>query len=188
MEQRKCDLRLKLYSGSLQMIKLPLLVGLLMTMNNVNSGMAVVHSPVRSAAAVMTYNEARFVELTNKERVQRGLSHLEVDPLLVEIARAHSKEMSDKHYFSHHSPTPGIETPLDRYLASVTWRPSWALVGENLFYCSIVDVDRGHTAFMNSPTHKSNVIEPRYDHIGVGIYVDARGEFWVTEMFLTKKD
>lgn len=176
------------------MIKLPLLFGLLMTMNNVSTTNVpmttnvAMQPPAVQAGIVMTHDEMRSVELVNKERAQRGLTQLQIDPLLVNIARNHSREMADKHYFSHHSPTPGITTPMDRYLSAVTWRPSWALVGENLFYCSIVDVDRGHTAFMNSPGHKANIVEPRYDRIGIGIYTTPGGEFYVTQMFLSKTD
>lgn len=170
------------------MIKLSLLIGLLATMNNFNStGMTVQAAPVK-AAIVMNQNESRYAELVNKERDSRNLSHLTVDPLLIKVAREHSREMAEKSYFSHHSPTPGIETPMDRYLAAVTWRPSWLLVGENLFYCSIVDVDRGHTAFMNSPGHRANILEKRYQHIGVGTYISPKGELWVTEMFTAKED
>ncbi len=144
--------------------------------------------PMPTMGAVMTADEMRYIELTNKERAARGLSQLVVDPLLVEVGREHSREMAEKNYFSHTSPTTSLKTPLDRYLAAETHRPAWALVGENLFYCSIVDVDRGHTAFMNSPGHRENILEPRYERMGVGIYVNARGEFYVTEMFLAKTD
>jgi uncharacterized protein YkwD len=141
-----------------------------------------------SGTAVMTLEEMRYLELTNKERAARGLSQLVADPVLVEAGRLHSQEMAEKSYFSHTSPTSSLKSPMDRYLAAEKRRPYWVLVGENLFYCSIVDVDRGHDAFMNSKPHRDNVLEPRYERMGVGIYVNARGEFYVTEMFLAKTD
>lgn len=173
------------------MVKLSLFLGLLMAVNNQSPTLVsqTGHQVQMTAAATtMTADEAKFMELTNKERVERGLNALTYDPTLTEIARTHSREMSEKNYFSHHSPTPGIETPMDRYLSYIKQRPTWALVGENLFYCSIVDVDRGHTAFMNSPTHRENVLESRYERMGVGIYVNPEGEFFVTEMFLTETE
>ena len=146
--------------------------------------------PVKPSAApaVETSEERRFVELCNEERKKRGLSQLVIDPLLIEVAREHSKEMLDKAYFNHNSPTTTIKTPMDRYLKAVHARPEYACVGENLFYCTIVDVNRGHNAFMNSPTHRENVLFARYEKIGVGIVKNERGEFWVTQMFLTKTD
>lgn len=136
-----------------------------------------------------TGEELRFLELTNEERAKRGMSRLVWDPLLTYVARQHSDEMREKSYFSHHSPTAGIATPMDRYLKVVsTGRPTYACVGENLFYCTLVDVQRGHNAFMNSPTHRENVLFPRYERMGVGIVKNDRGEFWVTEMFISNTD
>jgi uncharacterized protein YkwD len=141
-----------------------------------------------SALPQPTAEERRSVEMVNAERAKRGLSRLVIDPLLIEVAREHSAEMRDKSYFNHHSPTAGIKTPMDRYLKAVYSRPGYACVGENLFYCSITDVQRGHTAFMNSPTHRENVLFPRYEKIGVGIVRNDRGEFWLTQMYLTNTD
>jgi uncharacterized protein YkwD len=139
-----------------------------------------------------TDEEQQFVDLVNKERGKRGLSHLTLDPLLIETARLHSAEMRDKSYFNHESPTPGLKTPMDRYLkvvGSAAEDPRfYACVGENLFWSTVTDVTRGHQAFMNSPTHRENLLYPRYEKIGVGIVKKDNGEFWVTEMFVTNAD
>jgi uncharacterized protein YkwD len=139
----------------------------------------------RSSTGVMTTEELRFLELLNHERSERGLVELKPDPLLVEVAREHSREMFDKNYFDHVSPTPGGRTPMDRYLRAIRHRPAHACVGENLFYCSMVDVDRGHQAFMKSPGHRANILYAPFRRGGIGIYKSDSGEFWVTEMFLT---
>lgn len=170
------------------MAKLSLFFGLLMTVGNFTSTTVTTSPPVVPDGVVMTQEEIRFVELVNKERASRGLPQLTIDPVLIQVAREHSREMGEKHYFSHHSPTPKMRTPLDRYLAGAKRRPSWALVGENLFYCSIVDVNRGHTALMNSEGHRANILESRYERIGVGAYVTPDGQFYVTQMFLAKID
>ncbi len=193
------------------MTSLSLFFGLLMTVSsftpaktNVTPDMAVAPSAMTMPATVtfpadagyavarqngitMTAEELKFVDLVNKERAGRGLSKLTIDPMLVRVGRAHSREMGDKKYFSHTSPTSGLKSPLDRYLAMAP-RPSWALIGENLFYCSIVDVDRGHNALMNSEGHRANILEPRYERIGVGEYRAASGQYYVTQMFLAKTD
>jgi uncharacterized protein YkwD len=135
-----------------------------------------------------TDEEQQFVALVNQEREKRGLGRLEIDPLLIAVARQHSAEMRDRNYFNHQSPTVSLKTPMDRYLKALYTRPGYLCVGENLFYCSIIDVQRGHTAFMTSPTHRDNVLFPRYEKIGVGIVKNGKGEFWVTQMFLTTRD
>ena len=96
--------------------------------------------------------------------------------------------MYEKNYFDHISPTPGLKTPMNRYLKSLGHTPEWALLGENLFYCSIVDVDRGHKCLMKSPKHKENILNPRFEQMGVGVYVSNDGQFWVTELFLAQRD
>jgi len=143
--------------------------------------------PAAPSEVQPTAEELRFLELTNQERTRRGMNPLQWDPTLTFVARQHSTEMRDKAYFNHQSPTSGIRTPMDRYLKVVA-RPAYACVGENLFYCSLVDVQRGHNAFMASPTHRENILFPRFEKMGVGIVKNEKGEFWVTEMFLTLRD
>ena len=140
--------------------------------------------------------EVEFIQRVNAERVSRGLNALIVDPLLVRIARGHSQEMCDRNYFDHHSPTAGQVTPMDRYLKglqdSAQDTPPYLLVGENIFYCSVFNdtynVAYGHQALMNSPGHRANILDPRFAKIGVGTFQDARGQFWVTEMFLKDRE
>ena len=135
--------------------------------------------------------EEAFVALVNSARAQNGLGTLSLDPMLTETARAHSEEMSTADYFDHHSPTPGMASPMDRYLSASKQlglaQPEYLLVGENIFYCSvcsdIYNVDYAHRALMASPGHRANILESRFSKIGVGVYRSSKGEFWVTEMF-----
>ncbi len=151
-------------------------------------------APVQAAPAspnALSSEEQEFIEKVNAERTQRGLNALAVDPLLVRTARAHSREMCARDYFDHHSPTPGLTTPMDRYLKGLHdmggSTPESLLIGENIYYCSVFNdvynVDYGHRALMDSPGHRANILEKRFTKIGLGVYRNARGEFWVTEMF-----
>jgi uncharacterized protein YkwD len=148
-------------------------------------------SDAASPADALSPEEQEFVARVNAERTARGLNALAVDPLLVRTARAHSREMCDRGYFDHHSPTPGLTSPMDRYLHSLREdggrTPDYLLVGENIYYCSVFNdvynVDYGHRALMDSPGHRANILEPRFTKIGLGVHRSAKGEFWVTEMF-----
>ena len=140
-------------------------------------------APVRMSAV-----EQRFVDLANMERRQRGLGTLSSNPLLVQVAREHSREMWVKNYFDHYSPTQELRTPMKRYLKSLGFTPTWAYLGENLFYCSIVDPDRGHQCFMQSPRHRDNIINEKFEQAGVGVFTSPDGQFWVTELFLAQID
>lgn len=152
-------------------------------------------APARSQSTAAIYSsnriaaiEQQFVYLINTERWDRNLRPLVVNPLLTRAARAHSQEMAQLDYFDHISPTPGFTTPMDRYLKELGHIPTWAEVGENLLYCSVVDVDLGHRCLMNSPHHRENILYPKFEQVGVGAYVDVQGHLWVTEMFLDQID
>lgn len=136
----------------------------------------------------VTAVEQRFVDLANSERWDRNLRVLAPNALLTAVARAHSREMAEKHYFDHMSPTPGQATPLDRYLTSLHRRPTWVYVGENLVYCSLSDAELGHSSLMGSPKHRDNILNPRFEQIGVGVYLGIDGKMWVTQMFLAQID
>lgn len=150
-------------------------------------------APVRlSLASTEEIEEQELVTDINHERRAHGLNDLVLDPLLGGAARSHSHEMCGMAYFDHHSPTAGMTTPMDRYFEALQAhgedRPNAALVGENIFYASITNstynAQYAHEALMHSPGHRANILEPRFSKVGVGVYRDSKGRFWVTEMFL----
>ena len=136
--------------------------------------------------AQLSYHEQRMVDLVNAERRANGLSILKVNPMLVQAAREHSREMCDKGYFDHMSPTFGLRTPMDRYVRTLGRMPTWACLAENLFYSSVTDPDLGHKCLMQSPPHRHNILAGEFNEIGVGIYESPNGKFWVTQMFLSQ--
>lgn len=136
-------------------------------------------------------DEAALLADLNLERTSRGLTALTLDPSLVSIARAHSEDMFRRDYFDHIAPAPGPASPMDRYLAALDYRPDYAMVGENIYYRSLTDgltqsATEANDAFMHSPGHRANILQPLYTKVGIGIYRNPQtGEFWVTEMFLS---
>lgn len=170
------------------MAKLSMYLATLLLGSNFSSG--TVPSPVPAAPQVenVAAVEQRFIDLANAERWDRGLRVLAPNALLTAVARSHSEEMARVRYFDHVSPTPGQSTPLDRYLSVLERRPTWVYVGENLVYCTVEDVELGHSSLMQSPKHRDNILNPRFEQIGVGVHVDERGRMWVTQMFLAQID
>ncbi len=136
----------------------------------------------------MTAQEQRFCDLINQERAKRGLSMLKPLPILITVARSHSREMSELNYFSHYSPSKGLRTPMDRYKAFTTGHalPAYLCVGENLYWATAGDPERGHTALMASPTHKENILRAEYQYVGIGVYTTPDGQMWATEMFMSQ--
>jgi uncharacterized protein YkwD len=105
--------------------------------------------------------QAMFV-LVNKEREAKGLKVLLWDPTIVPVARAHSKDMFVRSYFSHINPDG--KTPFERMTAGGV---EYLLAGENLAYAPTVEI--AHKGLMNSPGHRENILRPEFGRIGIGV-------------------
>jgi uncharacterized protein YkwD len=119
--------------------------------------------------------EARMLALLNEARVAAGLSEVQPDAELREVALAHSTDMVDHDFFGHVSPRSG--TPTDRI------RRSGALVsaaGENIAEAPTPEI--AHEGLMSSPGHRANMLRPDYTHVGIGARKGADG-IVVTLMF-----
>ncbi|RLQ95214.1 CAP domain-containing protein [Falsibacillus albus] len=117
--------------------------------------------------------EQQVVDLTNKERTQRGLSPLKVDKNLSNMAREKSADMQRNHYFDHQSPTYG--SPFDMMKK---WGIDYRSAGENIAMGQ-QSPQEVVTAWMNSQGHRENILNPDYTHIGVGYVKD--GNYWTQE-------
>lgn len=123
---------------------------------------------------VLNY-EAEVVRLVNEVRAENGLAPLTVNWELSRVARYKSQDMKDKGYFSHTSPTYGSPFQMIRNFGL-----SYRTAGENIArgYATPQAVMDG---WMNSPSHKANILKASYKQIGVG-YV-AQGSYW-TQQFI----
>ena len=48
--------------------------------------------------------EQLLLEMVNEERIQRGISSLQFEPKLMEIARVHTTDMMERRFFAHDNP------------------------------------------------------------------------------------
>ena len=122
----------------------------------------------------VTAYETEVVRLVNDVRKANGLKPLLQDWQLSRVARYKSQDMRDLGYFSHTSPTYGSPFNMMK-----SFGISYKTAGENIAkgYATpkaVVD------AWMNSPGHRANILNPSYTHIGVGFV--ASGNYW-TQMF-----
>ena len=124
-----------------------------------------------------------ILRLTNQERAEHGLSPLARHQALESAAAEHSHEIRELNYFSHTSPTAGKATPRQR-VNQHGINPQ--MVAENIFECSGYDIESTARltveAFMESPGHRKNVLNPSATHIGVG-FVATNGTVSVTQVF-----
>lgn len=106
--------------------------------------------------------------LTNDQRQELNLPELKVSPLLTEAATLKAQDMAAKGYFAHTSPE-GRDPWY--WLERVGYAYTYA--GENLAvkFKDSADVT---AAWMNSPTHRANIVKAAYTEMGTGI---ATGEY-----------
>jgi hypothetical protein len=113
--------------------------------------------------------EAQFVALTNQLRAQHGLSQLASYGPLVSIARTWSLNMATAGNISHNMNLPNIVSG------------PWTKLGENVGVGGSVGAIQ--QAFINSPHHYENLIDPVWNYVGIGV-VDSGGRIWVTVDFM----
>lgn len=123
--------------------------------------------------SVLSDKAVEVAKLVNAERAKRGLSPLKLDWELSRVALHKAMDMKQRNYFSHDSPTYG--SPFDMM---TNYGIRYRSAGENIAYGyptsrEVMD------GWMTSRGHRSNILSPDYDTIGVGYYQG----YWV-QMFI----
>ena len=111
---------------------------------------------------VSTVLPATVVQLTNDERSDLGESTLRRSAVLDKAAQMKAQHMANNEYFSHYAPdgtSPWYWFDKAGY--------TYAHAGENLAI-HFTDSDEVVEAWMNSPTHRANIVSGKYTEIGVG--------------------
>jgi uncharacterized protein YkwD len=119
----------------------------------------------------LTSAEGRILKLHNQARTSRGLKALCVQPDLTRAARAHSQEMVEMDYMAHNSfDGESVKHRLERFGYTFSGY-SYYLYGENIACgCgSRGSPDSIFKGWMQSPGHRSNILEKRYRQVGIGV-------------------
>lgn len=124
-----------------------------------------------------------LVSLTNKKRQDTGLSALRFDAALSQAAIQKANYMFANNYWSHTSPDG--KTPWD-FIKGAGY--DYLYAGENLAK------DFGNSggvveAWMNSPTHRDNILNPEYQDIGFAVingHLNGNETTLVVQMFGAK--
>lgn len=126
-----------------------------------------------AAAAVRPYNPLvdaqRFIELINEARKAHGLAPLRSRKDLRTIAVRWSARMASKERIWHNRNL--------RHEVAGWWR-----LGENVGWAA-GSVEYLHEAFLASPEHRRNILDPLFTSIGVAETVSADGRIFVVEDF-----
>ena len=125
------------------------------------------------SASAEPATESQFVAEINASRKANGLAPLAVNSKLASYADTHTARMMAEGEIFH---STGSQ------LASAG-SPGWTKLGEN--------VGRGgtpyslhHDAFMKSPTHRANILDPDFNYVGVGTAFDSEDVMYVTVIFM----
>lgn len=100
---------------------------------------------------------------TNQMRQNAGLPLLHYNPVLSASATAKARDMFANNYWAHKSPSG--KTPWYFFKANGY---QYSVAGENLakdFY----DTDTVIKAWMNSTTHRANIVNVKYQEVGIGV-------------------
>jgi hypothetical protein len=113
-------------------------------------------------------DEGSFFSAVNSARSANGLPALAYSGELAAVARRQAERMASSNKL-YHNPNLGSEVS------------SWQIVAENVGY--------GPTwsgiqqAFMASPDHRANILDPQLTQLGVGTAVGKDGRLWVAQVF-----
>ena len=120
--------------------------------------------------------EETLLEMVNQERAIAGLSPLQTDATLSEVARAHGREMFALGFLSHDSPTTG--SAADRLAAAGLTSP---LSSENIALAPTAE--SAHEGLMNSPAYRANILNPGFTRVGIAALRSADHGLMVTQEF-----
>jgi hypothetical protein len=116
-----------------------------------------------------------LIEFLNSERKNRGLAPLSENTALNKSAYLKAKDILEKNYFSHFSPE-GISPWYWFKVAGYDYQ----FAGENLAI-GFLDSKEVHEAWMKSPPHRQNILNPNYKEVGIAV---LKGKFNGNEVYV----
>ena len=135
-----------------------------------------------NAFKLHTPSEAGFTQqvlvLVNRERARVGVAPLLADAQAERAAKAQCEDMAGRGFFDH--VTPEGWTPADRL--RWTGARGYTGAGENIAVGPRTPQEV-MAAWMASPGHRMNILDPQFTHLGVGL---DEGSFHWTQVFLRR--
>ncbi len=117
-----------------------------------------------------------FVQLINDLRATEGVGPLQVDTQLTQASLSWATEMKNSGTLKH---SQNIAAGLTH---------DWTVLGENVGVHGVQGsqgVQDLFDAFVASPVHYQNLVDPRFQYIGIGIvYDNSDGKIWTAHRFM----
>lgn len=124
--------------------------------------------------------ETEILSLVNDIRVKNNLPKLAMDSDLTQISIIKAKDMVNRNYFDHYSPLYG--NPWD--LATL-FDYEYISFGENIAR-NYTTAQATFDAWMASPKHRANILNSRYDYMGIGVEKTKKGNYYIVQHFSAK--
>ena len=124
-----------------------------------------------------------ILKAINFERKKQNIAPLKINEQLSKIAYSKSKAMAEKQLFGHEIEEHKLEDMLK------SENIQFVKASENIGLNSSPRM--AHFLFMSSPAHRSNILNPVFKEVGIGIYKVGDGEdtqWFITEIFLIPKE
>ena len=125
--------------------------------------------------------EAQIVRRINEERAKKKSPPLSINERLNATADQKSRDMLERNYFSHKNPE-----------GDFIWKQmkkngyAYRYAGENLAR-NFSEADSVVSAWMQSESHRKNILGNNFDEIGIGVEKDGQGRFYITSLFGKKR-
>lgn len=126
-------------------------------------------------SAPSTHDAAGLLGMLNAARDSERVPRVHIDPTLAALAAEQAEALRAAHRLAHDLGTgdPSVRVESAGLDALV--------VGENLAHADTLG--HAHRALWASPSHRANMLDDRFDSIGIGVSIDAEGAVWVVELF-----
>lgn len=129
--------------------------------------------------------EFQIFQAINQKRLQFGIKPVKWREETAQIARFHSDNLAKFDFLSHY----GIDGKTVGGRADDFGLKKWKMIGEN------VACLRGYPDFVNqvveswmaSPSHRQNLLNPRWKESGIGVAHTNSGKIYFTQVFLLRK-
>ena len=126
--------------------------------------------------------ERALLEQVNADRAAHGLAPLLPDPEITAIARTRATAQISAPSLTHYDASGKVA--IQGLLAGAN--TTYSLAGENLARLRAEDTEaaqQAEVALMNSPTHRKNILEPRFNRLAIGLVRAPDGRLIFAQIF-----
>ncbi len=130
---------------------------------------------VAAVAAILVLSscspqQREALDLVNMTRMEHGLDPLYPHNGASEKAQAWAEHLVQKGSLEHSKLPDGIAG-------------DWRKIGENVGYGGSIEIV--HDAYMNSPGHRANILDPAFNFVGTGVAEDPdSGRVYTVQVFV----